>query len=148
MANYKFAINTITKRLLHQLLTWDDANVKRCLKTSKITVFRQLSNSPWTGRATRSGFTWPVSQVTTARSPLRGKVVKRWRLHRMAWLHCPALSDFGKPALRPDRSAVAMRSRDGRSRAISSGFGSPEPGVLKTLVLNREAKLDGRMVNK
>ena len=48
MANYKFAINTTTKRLLRQLLTWDDANVKRSCKTSRTTVFRQLSNSPWT----------------------------------------------------------------------------------------------------
>ena len=38
MANYKFAINTITKRMLLQLFTWDDANVKRCFKTSQITV--------------------------------------------------------------------------------------------------------------
>jgi hypothetical protein len=49
MANYKFVINTITKRLLQQLLTWDDANDKRRCKTSQTTVFRQLSNSPWTG---------------------------------------------------------------------------------------------------
>jgi len=31
-ANYTFAINTITKRLLQQLLTWDDANVKKVLQ--------------------------------------------------------------------------------------------------------------------
>jgi hypothetical protein len=39
MANYKFAMNTITKRPLQQLLTWDDANVKRRCKTSQATVF-------------------------------------------------------------------------------------------------------------
>ena len=38
MANSKFAINSITKRLLQQLLTQDDANVKRCCKTSQTTV--------------------------------------------------------------------------------------------------------------
>ena len=48
MANCKFALNTITKRLLQQFLTWDAANVKRCRKISQPTVFRQLSNSPWT----------------------------------------------------------------------------------------------------
>src|SRR6516225_9269397 len=34
MANYKFDTSTITKRLLQHLLRWDDANVKRCSKTS------------------------------------------------------------------------------------------------------------------
>jgi hypothetical protein len=38
MANYKFAINPITKRLLQQLLTWEDANVKSCGKISQTTV--------------------------------------------------------------------------------------------------------------
>jgi hypothetical protein len=46
MANYEFATQTSTKRLLQQLLTWDDADVKRCCKTSQATAFRQLSDSP------------------------------------------------------------------------------------------------------
>jgi len=68
MANYKFIINTITKRPLQQLLTWEIANVKRCIKTSPRTGFRQLSNSPWTGIIDGIGVferAWKCSEEST-----------------------------------------------------------------------------------
>src|SRR5262249_3556046 len=49
MANYKFAMNTITKRPLQYLLTWDMPTLKGVTKPLKPPCSGQFCNSPWTG---------------------------------------------------------------------------------------------------